>query len=81
MMARRIPGEPVVSAAGLLAVFFLPGISDRRFEDTDSAFLNDPEGALEGLGFQRAGEGGEKTMQDFLAHAGGATKDCYAVIF
>ena len=33
-------------------------MSNRRLEDTDPAFLNNPEGALERLGFERADQGG-----------------------
>lgn len=50
-------------------------MSDGRFKHTDATFLHNPEGALEGLGFQRAGEGGNQAMKDFLAHPDGTTQD------
>jgi hypothetical protein len=33
-------------------------MSNRRLEDADPAFLNNPEGTLERLGFERAEQGG-----------------------
>jgi hypothetical protein len=51
-------GKSPAAAEGRSETAQVKGMSNRRLEDADPAFLNNPEGTLERLGFERAEQGG-----------------------